>query len=206
MKKFLTAAVLVAIVAPVTQAAVISLPGLDGYTSPLWNGTTWSNAGSFDLGGKTIGVSFTSDVGISRSDDNNGTGIYGARLQLDSDATYYLTFTGLDPATAYDIVLTTDQGGSQTREYTFDVTTGTPAVKKTLTLDATPRATTDFQDGYTLNYTVTPDADGDIVFEGTGANNYRYHTLKGVQIVPEPATMALLGLGSLAALKRRRRA
>jgi hypothetical protein len=221
MKHLVTAAVLVALAAGAAQAApiAISVPYIAEYNSvadDTETGTSFSNDFTFD--GGTLTATFTS---ASNADQRPGdfvaaAPIYAIRMQAGTSATndWSITFTGLDSEKDYSFDLTTWGANNVTYEYTLtagSVNNADPAAQSWTSLDASDAddATQDFDPRYTATWSsVSPDGSGTVTFAHTGTDgSARYHTLQGVRIavIPEPATMGLLGLGGITALRRRRR-
>ncbi len=220
MKRLVTAAILVALTATAAQAApiVLSVPYIDGYNSVADEnemGTSFSDSFAFD--GGTLTAAFTSgSIAEQRSADYVSAAlIYSRRMQAGRDKfDWSITFTGLDSAKEYSFDLTTWGADGVTYEYTLTtglINNSDPAAQSWTSYDGSDSddATQDFDPRYTVTWSsISPDASGTVAFTHTGTDDLAgFHTLSGVgiDVVPEPATMSLLGLGGLVALRRRRR-
>jgi len=112
------------------------------------------------------------------------------------------TFSGLEAEKEYTVTFWTyNMGAGQT---THDFYEGEVAVENLLGTFTTSGNQNDPDNWVpSVDWDLTSDANGMIVVNLRGGERI---TVDGIAIAPEPATMGLLALGGLAALRRRRRA
>lgn len=113
-----------------------------------------------------------------------------------------ITITGLDASLTYDIFSVSQGGGSgfDERNDTHTVTGDAGSVSSTLN-----RGDSRENGSFHTFLGVSPDSSGQIIFATTGiGNNPAFNGLL-INAVPEPCTTALLGLGGLTLILRRRR-
>lgn len=107
-----------------------------------------------------------------------------------------LTFAGLDDALTYDIQFIT--GATTDAGVTFDFTTASGTASVTSALSTTTNGVLDFTG-------LTTDGSGNLVFtSGGGVPGISAGTVTAVA-VPEPSSSALIGLGGIALILRRRK-
>ena len=203
---------LVLCVGVVAQAAVVNLDVNGGSGIPViysgqgayadlgndyWNSVTQTSTNLIASDGvtaTTIGVAISSNKGIYDTDKitNNLMEDYCAVR----DATMTIDITGLDAGADYDLYIYANGD--------WDYQNGTISFGgNTITTAGL------LSDDFVLNanyvvMSVTADVNGQV--SGTIDNDQNsYSAINGMQIVPEPATMLLLGLGSLVSLRRRRK-
>jgi len=221
--------VAVLLVAATAQAAVVNVDfvatsgataeyvGLaaapDAATNTLWNemSTTGTDLTASDGTATTIDVAL-SGTGLNFAGPSSfhagNTDLTGDRaVTATSGGVCTFTISGLANSTSYDIYLYAthyDTAGHFGTDFTIGETTlnANDAGRPPTATDGT---------GWTLGddyvkFSVTSSAAGVITGTWTtDAGGYTAGMMSGMQIVPEPATMSLLGIGGLLALVRRKR-
>jgi len=186
-------------------------------------GISWQNYCAEPAAGTDAANMFSGYVGF-RGSNNDGPG--GGSIEVSGADHYTYTFTGLNPALTYNFAGTASRGGYDDRwstitldgadAYTNAHSTGAGVV------DPGTSGLTDNQvgihtgsnstaaEGYIAYWTgIDPGDDGTISViseqyaAGGGSKGYGLHGIM-LQEVPEPASMALLALGGLAVLRRRK--
>jgi hypothetical protein len=142
---------------------------------------------------------------------NNGS-IYEGGTGGSGSTTF--TLTGLDPNELYDLAFYGDRNLSKDglEEFTLMGADSEENISSTGIIDAfTTRQETrpNAADGNVIRWTrIDPGDDGiitvDVDPEFSSANNIVYLSAMRLEALPEPGTLALLGLGGLATLRRRR--
>ena len=232
MTMMLMLSVAVLLVAATAQAAVVNVdiqasggslasgqaaaPDASGNTT--WNEMTTGSVTDLtasDGSATTIDVSLSGAQGFTNQPGPNNLvkdRIYEHRTHDDNAFTF--TISGLANSTSYDIYL---YGAYDSRtsivNFATDFTIG--GVTKTAQALTSEPTTLDgtgwIENDHYVKFSVTSSSSG--VITGTVSNHDDndpnttgdYGILSGMQIVPEPATMSLLGIGGLLALVRRRR-
>jgi hypothetical protein len=166
-------------------------------------GRDWSGT---DSGGPEAGymiILAATDSDLSQGDGyyvsavgNNEIGLYrytgGVHDQVGGSVTKILTGSYVAGTTAHDLQVTYDAGTDTWAVLAADA--GNVLVAEGSVVDSTFTSSTMVASGFGFNG-----------FAGGGASG-RGGQLDSIELVPEPTTMALLGLGGLVALKRRRTA
>jgi len=230
MTMMLMLSVAVLLVAATAQAAVVNVDiqnlsltasgraaAPDAAGNTLWNamGSSATNLTASDGSATTIDVSLSGAQGFTNQPGPNNLvkdRIYEHRTYDDDVFTF--TISGLANSTSYDIYL---YGAYDSRtsivNFATDFTIG--GVTKTAQALTSEPTTLDgtgwIENDHYVKFSVTSSSSG--VITGTVSNHDDndpnttgdYGILSGMQIVPEPATMSLLGIGGLLALVRRRR-
>jgi hypothetical protein len=122
-----------------------------------------------------------------------------------NQATMVLTISDLDLAKTYDLYITGygDTFGNNTNSTTSNTTTTVGTQNMTQDGDLAGWV---LGNNYILFEDVAPDVSGDIVINMTKVSGYGFVSgFQLVETVPEPSTTALLGLGGLALILRRRK-
>ena len=189
-------------------------------------GTSWNQFADEDSAGTLVTstgaattIEFTSNFSESRynGDGPSLTMLRAALTDFGRGATRNLTITGLELGGIYDIWLVGYRDSTAARERivgNWATTNATTSSTDQLIDNRVGNNGATFVDGYNyvLFENVVADGAGQIVFDGKGAtildgfdDDYR-HGLNGFQInaIPEPSSLALLGLGGLMVLRRRR--
>ena len=188
-------------------------------------GTQWNqyadedSAGTLvDSTGASTTVAFTTNFSEGRSGGSGNTPMFRSTLtDFGRGETRTIEITGLDADGVYDIWLTSYRDSTAARERTFGRWTANNSTTSTSVQfidNRSGRNGTTFVDGYNfiLFESVVADGGGVISFTGKGMttaegfdDDYRLG-LSGFQIeqVPEPSALALIALGGLVCLRRRR--
>ncbi len=120
-----------------------------------------------------------------------------------------MTISGLDANTSYDFVLWSNEGATLGihPEFVADWTANGAAIPAlTDYTPGGPAPTSDLND-FRTEFSATTNGLGEVLLTGLDAGDFRSaHMINGLQIIPEPTSVTLLGLGllSLAATARRR--
>ncbi|HEX8312883.1 MAG TPA: PEP-CTERM sorting domain-containing protein [Chthoniobacteraceae bacterium] len=193
-----------------TYSGLAAAPDQAG-TNALWNGISNNTFGSITgLGGTDLpdstGAATDIDITIGRQDGGfTGTGnnLLKDYLFLVPGQSSTFTLSGLSPQASYNVYIysmgdTAGQGGT----FTYNGTS--------LSTSASPLNGTTFVAGnnYVVFTGVTSAEDGTAGFTWAGVSSNTHSALNGIQIeiVPEPTSVALLGLGAVGlGLIRRRR-
>jgi len=195
--------------AATTYVGLAAAPDAAGNT--LWNSVSASGATDLtasDGSGTTIDVSVsgTSGFGGPSPFHSGNTNLTGDRATA-NNTTATFTISGLANSASYDIYLYNTHFGTA-GWFGTDYTIGTTTLNAN---DAGAPPTATDGTGWTLGddyvkFSVTSSASGVITGSWTtDAGGSTWGMLSGMQIVPEPATMSLLGIGGLLALVRRKR-
>ena len=225
MKKLLLASiVLLLAVAPSVEAEMVSIdmclpasvaPGdvatgaaAVGSAGDQWNYyTDGSVLSCIDVAGNPTSVTFQLTAPIVAVPIAAGPEklMWGYHFVMGPDATGAINIGGLAPDTSYELYLYSSAGLPQSMNYqgskfTFDGGTTWDEV-------VSGDALTYVEGENYLVVNATSDAAGNIA--GTwapipGANGYNAAAFNGIQIIPEPMTLSLLGIGGLALLRRKR--
>ena len=216
-----------------SQAAVVNVDfGETPYTGasangPIASGSVWNQFSiSNDFAGAVNGQSMNNLLDDSGTPTTVGiafgtgwAGFFNAagpnNLQRDraftsGGGTGTFTISGLTPGGTYNLALMVDSAdnGSIATDYTIGTTT-MMAFGGSAGTDANGALT--FTDGQThaLFSGISASAGGEITFSATQAAGSSFASFPGLQIedsiIPEPSSAALLGLGGLALIRRRRK-
>ena len=212
-----------AFLAATSQAAVINIDvqgtsfggTVADYTGvsangPIASDNTWTyfnTVGVPDAGDSITvsGVTFTFGTGWGGTYGNapNQNNLQADRAFTTATGTGTFTISGLTPFGLYDLALITDL---QSTDYTIGTTTMTASGGD---LGALANGALTFTGGvgHALFSGISASDLGDITFSTTAAAGSNNGVLTGLQIdaVPEPSSAALLGLGGLALILRRRK-
>ncbi|MCK4624412.1 MAG: PEP-CTERM sorting domain-containing protein [Phycisphaerae bacterium] len=140
-----------------------------------------------------------------------GTGISASRTAIgggSSGSIIGITLTGLSAGVTYDIDFYNGKSNND-RNMVYSVISagGTlPADQVVSYDDGTDTSTPNSSE--VGSFSLTPDANGEIIIHATGVKDSgaaTYSAFGAMQVVPEPATMVLLGLGGIGVLIRRKR-
>ena len=190
-------------------------------------GSTWniisgySGSSLLDSAGITTGIGYTTSFTERRgiSVDSAGGDLEIARTYMQDfgkGGTNTITINGLDIGGTYDLwLVSVANSGAGTEYYRGDyITSNVTSSPSTQSIVSSPRNITTFVAGqnFVLFDDIVADINGMIIITAAAANlteapgdEYRFG-LNGFQIeqVPEPSSLALLGLGGLMMLRRRR--
>ncbi|MEM1354118.1 MAG: PEP-CTERM sorting domain-containing protein [Planctomycetota bacterium] len=210
------------------------LVGVTGGAGLTWNQGGYQNVSSslLDSDGNATGVSFTTDFTALRSFGGvpvGGLQVFDNLALIDRaagrNATATITFTGLTSGLAYDIWLMGGRGvsgnGSEGLSSTISTTNAVSSSSSQILDNNDGGSQVSFGEyvenaNFVFFDDVVADSSGEITFSITGADsddsNFDSLTadsrpgLSGFQIeaIPEPSSLALLGLGGLCVLRRRR--
>tara|TARA_B110000908_G_scaffold168580_1_gene223789 strand:+ start:1860 stop:2567 length:708 start_codon:yes stop_codon:yes gene_type:complete len=181
--------------------------GLWGEGANTWNlSTSTSGTDLVDSGGNPTTVDYTlanwnsaNGNGSWGPDDLTNYGRYGAN---DTPTVHTLTISQLDAGTDYELIFYFADNHPSETIFAQGAGPDTFGESKTTT------GSTTYVEGSTGVFSyfnnVTADAGGNVLVQASGSG---YETINGFQIrpIPEPTTTALLGLGGLALILRRRK-
>ena len=143
------------------------------------------------------GVTISTNLGKFAYDSVIADGLYNT-----AGVTATVTLTNLNSSYTYNLILYGARQGSE--RYTYYTIGSTTKTQQTGSATAgwIPTNTTSF-------LSLTPDANGKITMTFTGkdalnANTFSYLNALEIQVVPEPATIGMLGLGAISVLIVRR--
>jgi hypothetical protein len=202
-----------AILAGVANAAVVQVDfGANHGTATDWN--TMNDEGTLsgpsDIDGNTVDMTITVE-GLNNSGRNHGAPAYDLPAGVEQDAFWVYADDSKNPSTGTIIIEVPDTVTEYTIEV-FGATSQNSAITEwTLGTDTqTLNPATAYTTGATVKWTgVTAVADGEkneitITADALGEDGFAW--ANAMTIVPEPATMSVLGLGGLVLLRRRKRA
>jgi hypothetical protein len=201
-----------AILAGVANAAVVQVDfGANHGTATDWN--TMNDEGTLsgpsDIDGNTVDMTITVE-GLNNSSHNHGDPAYDLPAGVEQDGFWVYADDSKSPSTGTIIIEVPDTVTEYTIEV-FGAGTKNPATTEwTLGTDAQELTPQDAQNGATVKWTgVTAVANGEkneitITADALGDDGFAW--ANAMTIVPEPATMSVLGLGGLVLLRRRKRA
>ena len=190
-----------------TYVGLAAAPDAAGNTT--WNameGDSMSNLTASDGSSTTIGVTLSNHTERFNQTYSGNNALTRDAVDVENTGVGNFGINGLSANTSYDIYLYTMclNGGANNWGDT-DYTIGSTTEMAISTGAPTATDGTGWTEGNQyVKITAVSDASGNITGTYKRHSN-RYGLLTGMQIVPEPATMSLLGIGGLLALVRRRR-
>ncbi len=184
-----------------------------GYASVFGSGT--DNGVTLTLGGiasgdyRARGINATGVQGGDNDDNPVPEGVFSdlyREVAFGRGATVTLDFSGLAASTDY-LITVVSYDSAQNGVISADWSSG--ASSENITFDgdligAGNDPDTDTLDTYTATLAVTSDINGDVTVTGTSVAGLIFVNGAIVSEVPEPSSLALIGLGGLAMLRRRR--
>ncbi|HBG26529.1 MAG: hypothetical protein A2Y10_01030 [Planctomycetes bacterium GWF2_41_51] len=209
MKKVFMLFLVLALVSCVSAANLLRNGDFDYVTEYAhWNHSTWGSWYDYDLGDSTSIISFGywGNLGIVQQVGTAELGGPITPITFAADTVYTLTVVGSDPSNGCNGVIlkigagTYNMGQSEAGAWTYQekqsftypvVAEPGPWTSFSLTID-----TADHVDWVGQNILVGVFADN-----ASGGNKWSW--VDSVTLVPEPATMVILGLGALFGLRRR---
>lgn len=187
-----------------------------GIIVTIAGGSNLTNATSRDGSGNlnSTGTILTRDRGApldAESPANSNMGFTFGELYRDfvTANAIGIELSGLAANTSYDVIFYAyDNNGNRTQTFT-DITSGSPGASGTVTYTAASSFTASTPNSiFSTKLTATSDSQGRLIFSETGvgtSGSTSVALFNGLQIIPEPASMSLLAVGSLVLLPRRRR-
>lgn len=196
--------------------------------SPDINGNSWNNfvPGGFyslvDTLGNMSGIGLSATTGVAT---NNPGGLTTPSVALLGDlaiasatqdyifvsagATAGFKLDGLDPTKTYDLGLFGTRATTATRETSYVVTGGAGPLSTSLVTSGDNIGSDGMYDGNDDTIAnvlgVTPNGDGEILIDvSVLQGNFGYLGAMSIQVVPAPASLALIAIGGIAAGRRRR--
>ncbi|MFK7910735.1 MAG: PEP-CTERM sorting domain-containing protein [Akkermansiaceae bacterium] len=189
-------------------------------------GSTWniisgfSGTGLLDSTGASTGIGYTTTFSERRAISITAPDLELARIYMQDfgkGGSNTITINGLDIGGTYDLwLVSVSNSGAGTEYYRGDfITSNTTSSPSTQSIISSPRNISTFVAGqnFVLFDDIVADINGEITITadaadltGSSGDEFRFG-LNGFQIeqVPEPSTTALLGLGGLALILRRRK-